>query len=65
MEKKELKLKKETLTNLTNLNQREIEEIKGGVVALQEAEATLSTITIVSVSVSVSVTLTWSKSWSW
>jgi hypothetical protein len=30
MEKKELKLKKESLSNLTNLNVREMEELKGG-----------------------------------
>ena len=32
MEKKELKLKKETLSNLTNLNISEMEEVKGGIV---------------------------------
>ncbi|MBP1618953.1 MAG: hypothetical protein H6Q14_2780 [Bacteroidetes bacterium] len=37
MEKKELKFKKEKLTNLTNLNTREMEELKGGRV-LKEQE---------------------------
>jgi hypothetical protein len=60
MEKKELKLRKETLSNLTNLNQREMEELKGGVAAQQglAPEASLT------VGVSVTATVTWTFTWS-
>lgn len=69
MEKKELKLKKEVLSNLTNLNIREIEELKGGVAALQQMDAPEATVSIIltvsvtnssasyTVSASVSITL--------
>jgi hypothetical protein len=56
MEKKQLKLRKETLTNLTNLNQREMEELKGGAAAKQELAAEDASLTVgVSVSWTVSM----------
>jgi len=54
MEKKELKLKKETLSNLTNLNIKEMEELKGG----QQRAAEEASLTV-------SISLTWSVTWSW
>jgi hypothetical protein len=60
MEKKQLKLKKETLTNLTNLNQREMEELKGGVANLATNEKDYVSYSISRVTVSVSmITWTW------
>jgi len=59
MEKKQLKLQKETLSNLTNLNVREMEELKGGVA--QQAMAKDASLTV---SVSVSATVSWTFSWS-
>jgi hypothetical protein len=57
MEKKELKLKKETLSNLTNLNIREMEELKGGVAVRKALDSDAS--------LTVSITFSWSVSWSW
>jgi hypothetical protein len=61
MEKKQLKLRKETLTNLTNLNQKEMEELKGGVAAKQEMVADVT----ISFSDSITVGVTFTYSWSW
>lgn len=59
---KVLKLKKETLSNLTNLNQREMEELKGGVAQMEAANVGDASLTV---SVGVSLTVSWTFSWSW
>jgi hypothetical protein len=59
MEKKELKLKKEMLSNITNLNIREMEELKGGMTMEQEMRAPGTA------SLTVSISFSWSVSWSW
>jgi hypothetical protein len=61
MEKKELKLRKETLSNLTNLNIREMEELKGGVSTQRELDAMQASLTV---GISVSWTVSWTFSWS-
>ncbi|MBP1618952.1 MAG: hypothetical protein H6Q14_2779 [Bacteroidetes bacterium] len=55
MKKKELKLKKEKLSNLTNLNTREMEELKGGALLQNKNEASLT--------VTVSLTWSWTVTW--
>jgi hypothetical protein len=57
MGKREIKLRKETLSNLTNLNIREMEELKGGKEARQEvATSPIFTITVTNTSASYTVT---------
>ena len=67
MKTKELKLKKETLINFTNLNQKEIEELKGGVAnkyqdaAISELTFILSYITVDPISIIITVPNTYTQ----
>lgn len=58
MEKKKLKLKKETLSNL---NKKEMEDIKGG--RVDEMQQVVDREASLSVSISWSWSVTWSWSW--